>query len=191
MESSGIPLIFQQATVDNLEYSLCCGGGLLHLSCHGLLFKEPNPSTWLLLEDSNCGAHALKTDESFEARLQDCLDARNELNKLKCVSIGACHSRSAGECFANAGVSHVMCSRSDELQLMDCAVIAFNSRFYGELARGVTIKAAFDSAKQVVRDSLDVQDTIRCLSRQQKISRIALSCSPRMVQTTTSLFFHL
>jgi hypothetical protein len=80
------------------------------------------------------------------------LEEYHSLSSLTAVFVSACHSRSIGDAFVNAGVRHLICC-TNEAKLKDSAAIEFTCAFYRALAHGKTIKFAFKHAKEQVAHS--------------------------------------
>jgi len=123
------------ATVDRLSAFFAQGGRkILHLSCHG----HPD---YLVLETGFGSAHPLPVKD-----LKRFLSPAN----LDLVFVSACHSRSAGEAFLQAGVKHVVCCRQDTATFRDEAAAEFARHFYRALACQKTLKEAFSLSKASV-----------------------------------------
>lgn len=75
------------------------------------------------------------------------------------VFVSACHSRLAGETFANAGVRHVVCCQQDS-EVKDVAAHAFTYQFYLALASGRTVKESFQEGCNAVRGAPHLRDAV-------------------------------
>ena len=106
----------------------------LHFSGHG------HPQG-LNFEDGRSGLQFVNVDT-----LKDLCIAGG--SKLEFVFVSACHSKRAGEAFAEAGVPHVVCVKLDA-RLLDTAANVFTRAFYIALVIGKTVRQAFQIGKQV------------------------------------------
>jgi len=150
LEDTGIHLKFETATSNSLGSFLSQGNELLHFSGHG------HPQ-YLFIENDYGGGQTLLVNEDLKSWI------RAGGNSLKFVFVAACHSRSAGQAFFEAGVEHVVCSEKDEL-LSDTAAMVFARDFYRALANGRTVQQAYDlaigavkQAPELPRNGLDPQ----------------------------------
>jgi hypothetical protein len=73
---------------------------------------------------------------------------------LKVVFVSACYSAKTGQAFIEAGVPHVVCSRTDEIR--DTAAVEFSGNFYRALACQISLKDSFYMAREAVRVSSDI-----------------------------------
>jgi hypothetical protein len=73
---------------------------------------------------------------------------------LKVVFVSACYSAKTGQAFIEAGVPHVVCSRTDEIR--DTAAVEFSRNFYRALACQISLKDSFYMAREAVRVSSDI-----------------------------------
>jgi hypothetical protein len=71
-------------------------------------------------------------------------------SRLELVFVSACHSRSAGEAFLQAGVRHVVCCQRDDQPVLNLSCVLFARAFYQALAHGRLLKDAFALARQQV-----------------------------------------
>ncbi|CAN0400581.1 unnamed protein product, partial [Discosporangium mesarthrocarpum] len=78
--------------------------------------------------------------------------------KLDFVFVSACHSKLAGEAFAQAGVPHVVCVKLDA-EIMDVAARSFTAAFYLALAVGHTVRDSFDIGREAVAADPHVPDS--------------------------------
>ena len=140
MDGTGIDVVFEMATANNLGKFLAQGNRFLHFSCHG------HPK-YLFIENDYGGAQMLLVDENLKAWI------RAGGNKLSFVFVSACQSRNAGEAFKNAGVEHVVCCERNEQNLSNTAAIVFARDFYRALVNGRTLQEAFDLAINAVIQS--------------------------------------
>jgi serine/threonine protein kinase len=74
------------------------------------------------------------------------------------VFISACHSEWVGRQLVDQNVRHVVCCDVDE-RLLDTAAHEFTRSFYRALACGGTLLEAFETAREAVRNSSDVQNS--------------------------------
>ena len=133
-----ISVHFDFATTDRLRTAVTLGCRALHFSGHG------HPSC-LNFEDGRSGLQLVTVET-----LRDLCIAGG--SKLEFVFVSACHSKRAGEAFAQAGVKHVVCVKVDA-RLLDAAANVFTRAFYISLAVGNTVQQAFDIGKQAVLSS--------------------------------------
>jgi hypothetical protein len=143
VEGTDIDIVFRTATADNLGTFLSHGNSLLHFSCHG------HPK-YLLIEDGYGGGQRLPVDDSLKGWI------RAGGQKLSFVFVSACHSRSAGEAFVDAGVQHVVCCEQDGQALSDTAAMVFSREFYRAASHGRKVEEAFDLAVYAVIHSADL-----------------------------------
>ena len=101
LQDSNIHVTFEIATVTAFSTFLAQGNSFLHLSCHG-------EASRLFIEDGYGGCHILTVGDT----LQQWISAGGQ--RLQFVFISACHSRSMGEAFIDAGVPYVICCEQDE-----------------------------------------------------------------------------
>ncbi|MCP4348145.1 MAG: tetratricopeptide repeat protein [Desulfobacterales bacterium] len=140
-DDSGIAfeVFFGSANADNLREQINLGSQILHYSGHG----HPD---FLAFEGENGIAHPLDTDS-----LKNLIAAGGN-SPLRLVFVSACHSRKAGEAFAEAGVKHVIAVKL-ETPVYDRAARVFAGQFYHALLRGKTVQEAFDiGASRVAAD---------------------------------------
>jgi len=71
-------------------------------------------------------------------------------SRLELVFVSACHSRSAGEAFLQAGVPHVVCCQRDDQPVLNLSCVLFARAFYQALAHGRLLRDAFALARQEV-----------------------------------------
>jgi hypothetical protein len=146
LEGTPVHPVFETATTNNLGLFLSQGSHpFLHFSCHG------HPE-YFLLENEYGGGHMLQMDEDLQTWFQ-----AGGKNQLQFVFCSACHSRSAGETFVEAGVPHVVCCEQNEHLLSNMAAIVFARDFYQALAYGKTLQQAYDLAVQGVIQSPDLK----------------------------------
>ncbi len=138
-EKGTIDVAFDVATPGRLNAFLANGerSPILHISCHGMVGGE-------LVFENGLGREKFITVNALEEY--------QLLSSLKAVFVSACHSRSIGEAFVDAGVRHVVCC-TNEAKLKDSAAIQFTGAFYRALAYGQTLKVAFELAKNQVMHS--------------------------------------
>jgi hypothetical protein len=79
--------------------------------------------------------------------------------KLDFVFVSACHSRATAAAFVEAGVPHVVCVKV-EAKIQDSAAMAFTRAFYLALLSGKTVKVSFDIAREALKASPYVPDSI-------------------------------
>lgn len=79
--------------------------------------------------------------------------------KLDFVFVSACHSRKTGEAFIEAGVPHVVCVKVDAM-IEDSAANTFTRAFYLALFTGKTVQQSFDIAKQALKASPYVHQSV-------------------------------
>lgn len=140
-----ISVAFDFATTDKLRTALSFGCRALHFSGHG----HPN---CLNFEDGRSGLQLLSNEA-----LKDLVNAGGL--KLEFLFVSACHSRKTGEAFVDAGVRHVVCVKVEE-KILDSAAIAFTRAFYLSLLSGGTVQHSFDIARQALRSSPYVADSV-------------------------------
>ena len=140
-----IAVHFDFATTDKLRTAVTMGCRALHFSGHG----HPN---CLNFEDGRSGLQLVTVET-----LRDLCIAGS---KLDFVFVSACHSKRAGEAFAQAGVKHVVCVKVDA-RLLDAAANVFTRAFYVSLAVGNTVKQAFDIGRNAVRASPYIPDSAK------------------------------
>ena len=127
----------EAATVDHFTTLVLLGCRALHYSGHG----HPD---FLAFEDGSGKVHRLDADMLRE------LFAAGGPSGAQLAFVSACHSRSAGEAFIEAGVPHVVCVRLEE-PVYDMAARKFAKNFYLALAAGKTVQQAFDSGRAFVK----------------------------------------
>jgi len=144
VKGTNVKVHFETATANSLGAFLCQGNPMLHFSCHG--HKE-----YLFIEDGiTGGAQLLLVDENLKGWI------RAGGQQLSFVFVSACHSRSAGDAFVDAGVPHVLCCEHDNQLLSNTAAMIFSRDFYRAVAHGKTIQQAFDLAKYAVMYSSEL-----------------------------------
>ena len=154
---ANIYVAFETATTDRLGAFLARGEGrVLHFSCHG------HPQ-YLAVDD---GWGALQTLSVWQIKEWISRGGRS----LHFVFVSACHSRSIGEAFVEAGVPHVVCCRQDSHMLRADAAIEFEKFFYRALACGKHLQEAFDLACQEIL----VCPTLSIHDRQEEVSKFCL-----------------
>jgi len=135
--SRSIEVRTEAATADNFSTLVLLGCRALHYSGHG----HPD---YLAFEDGRGEAHPIDPETLRE------LFASGGPSSVQLVFVSACHSRKAGESFAEAGVPHVVCIRLEE-PVYDLAARKFARTFYLALAAGRTVQQAFDSGRASVK----------------------------------------
>lgn len=143
--SRSVSVKFNFATTDSLRTALSFGCRALHFSGHG------HPQC-LNFEDGRSGLQ-LVTVESLRALL-----GAGGLN-LDFVFVSACHSLNTGGAFVEAGVRHVVCVKVDA-QIQDSAAVSFTRAFYVALLSGRTVQSAFDIAREALKASPYVPDSL-------------------------------
>jgi len=133
-----IKLVFDVATDDRLQAAAIKRCGCLHFSGHG------HPEA-LLFEDNSGGALWLG-----EEKLVRCV----QKEPFTFAFISACHSLFMGEALVKAGVRHVVCCELDA-KLRDDVALKFTDIFYLALAKGYTLRAAFQEGKGAVSMRFD------------------------------------
>jgi hypothetical protein len=146
LDDTGIHLKFETATSNSLGSFLSQSNELLHFSGHG------HPQ-YLFIENDYGGGQILLVNEDLMAWI------RAGGNSLKFVFVAACHSRSAGEAFVEAGVEHVVCCEKDALLLSDVAAMIFARDFYRALANGRTVQQAYNLAINGVMHAPELRRT--------------------------------
>lgn len=146
LKGTSVDVSFEIATAHSLSTFLAQGKSFLHLSCHG----HPNQ---LFIEDGYGGCHILIVGENLKRWINNTAGGTS----LNFVFVAACHSRSVGESFLDAGVPWVVCCEQDGYQLLDQAARTFARIFYNAVANGATLQGAFDLAKSAVVQSREVQ----------------------------------
>eukprot|EP00547_Thalassionema_nitzschioides_P009855 CAMPEP_0194222090 /NCGR_PEP_ID=MMETSP0156-20130528/32107_1 /TAXON_ID=33649 /ORGANISM="Thalassionema nitzschioides, Strain L26-B" /LENGTH=1069 /DNA_ID=CAMNT_0038952733 /DNA_START=10 /DNA_END=3216 /DNA_ORIENTATION=- len=152
-----IDLCFDIATTERLGNFFNRGKGqALHFSCHG-------HHSYLAIEDGWGAMHALPVE-----KLKDWISAGGD--NLLFVFVSACHSRSAGEAFLEAGVKHVVCCEQDDQPIQNLVSVQFARAFYEALANGKLLSEAFELARQLVmnRPCLDP------IQLQKEVEKLAL-----------------
>lgn len=144
LKDTNIKVSFEIATVHGLSDFLGQKKSFLHLSCHG------HPKQ-LFIEDGFGGCHTLTVGENLERWIK----AGDQ--SLKFVFVSACHSRSAGEAFLDAGVPHVVCCEQDGHQLLDQAARIFARDFYTAVANGNTLEQAYEFGIVAVLQSPEIK----------------------------------
>jgi hypothetical protein len=122
---------FDTATSDNLRKMVTLGTRALHYSGHGLKNE-------LVFEDKYGQHHGLDN-----SRLRELITAGGGASGIQFVFVSACHSQSAGEAFANAGVKHVVAVQRNK-RVSDNASVKFSEQFYLALLMGRTVRESFD-----------------------------------------------
>ena len=140
-----INLCFDFATTDALRTALSFGCRAMHFSGHG----HPN---CLNFEDGRSGLQLVNVET-----LTSLLKAGGL--KLDFVFVSACHSRATAAAFVEAGVPHVVCVKV-EAKIQDSAAMAFTRAFYLALLSGKTVKVSFDIAREALKASPYVPDSI-------------------------------
>ena len=79
--------------------------------------------------------------------------------RLDFVFVSACHSKSTGQAFVDAGVKHVVCVKI-EAMIQDSSAMAFTRAFYLALLSGQTVKHSFLIAKEALKASPCIADSI-------------------------------
>mmetsp|Transcript_52528 Transcript_52528/g.122939 ORF Transcript_52528/g.122939 Transcript_52528/m.122939 type:complete len:1344 (-) Transcript_52528:41-4072(-) len=115
---------------------------VLHLSAHGFGDR-------IVLEDGRCSAHFLGCDT-----LRDmlALGGSRMSSPTRLVVLNACSLRQVGLLFAEVGVPHVICCKSE---LLDKASHVFLEAFYSYLFEGGTVRHAFDFGKTALFNHRD------------------------------------
>ena len=144
LEGSNIDVTFEIATVTAFSTFLAQGNSFLHLSCHG----HPNQ---LFIEDGYGGCHILIVGDT----LTQWISAGGQ--RLQFVFVSACHSRSVGEAFIDAGVPYVICCEQDGHQLLDQAARIFARSFYMAVANGLALQESYEMARSTVIQSPEIQ----------------------------------
>ena len=126
-------------TPANLQKLVTLNSRVLHYSGHGM-------PEFLALE----GPHGLTHELSVE-RLREMLQASVDAEQLQLAFVSACYSQAAGQAFVEAGVRHVVAITLDA-GVYDLAAMRFAAQFYLALLSGRTVRQAFDSALQRVRN---------------------------------------
>ena len=122
---------FQPATSDNLRKMVTLGTRCVHYSGHGLQDE-------LVFEDKYGAHHGLDPD-----RLRELIAAGGGGSGNQFAFVSACHSESAGEAFANAGVNHVVAVKRNK-RVSNNASVKFSEQFYLALLMGRTVRESFD-----------------------------------------------
>jgi hypothetical protein len=136
---------FDFATTDTLRTVLSLGCRALHFSGHGI-------PRGLCFEDGRGGLQVVRV-----AQLRDLLGAGGL--SLQFVFVSACYSMEIGEAFVRAGVPHVVCVKVDT-KIQDAAAIAFTRAFYVAFLSGKTVKASFAIAKEALKASPYVPNSL-------------------------------
>lgn len=154
LEETGIRLEFRTATTNNLGAFLSRGQHqLLHLSCHG-------NQKYLFIENDYGGAQQLLVDDHLRPWIRTASSGGTaSSSKLRFVFVSACHSRSAGDAFCDAGIAHVVCCEQDAQVLNNTAAMIFTRDLYRSLAFGRTLQQAFDLAIHAVILSPELKRT--------------------------------
>jgi hypothetical protein len=139
-----IEVVFDFATTDSLRTMLTLGCRVLHYSGHA------NDSL-LSFEDGFGGTHFVKASQLKSLFVA----GSGGRSKPDLCVVSACSSRSAGEAFLQAGVTHVVAveSRTD---LLDRASAQFTRAFYLALFEGMTVRASFEIGREAVKASPNV-----------------------------------
>ena len=122
---------FETATSDNLRKMVTMGTRALHYSGHGL-------ENELVFQDKYGQHHGLDVD-----KLRELITAGGGANCIQFAFVSACHSQSAGEAFAKAGVKHVVAVQRNK-KISDNASVKFSEQFYLALLMGRTVRESFD-----------------------------------------------
>jgi hypothetical protein len=144
-----VSLCFDFATTDSMRTALSCGCRALHFSGHG------HPQS-LNFEDGRAGLQVVTTE-----RLKKLLMAGSSDNQLALdfVFVAACYSKQTGEVFIECGVKHVVAVKVDAM-IQDSAAKAFTRAFYVALLSGKTVQQAFDIAREALKASPYVPDSV-------------------------------
>ena len=140
-----LSVCFDFATTDSLRTALSFGCRAIHFSGHG----HPN---CLNFEDGRSGLQLVNVET-----LTSLLKAGGL--KLDFVFVSACHSRVTAAAFVEAGVPHVVCVKV-EAMILDSAAMAFTRAFYLALLSGKTVKISFDIAREALKASPYVPDSV-------------------------------
>jgi len=142
-----IDLTFDTATTDRLIAARSRRCSCIHYSGHGY-------PKHLAFENGMGGVHWLSVDQ-----LKSVISNGNGGEApFNFVFVSACYSLNIGQTFVEAGVPHVVCCNQN-VQLMDCAALAFTRQFYLALAYGLTVKDAFELGRQAVAVSPGVPNS--------------------------------
>ena len=136
------------ATTEKMRDTLTRGCRALHFSGHG------HPTS-LYFEDGRGGLQIIDKE-----RLKRLLQAGSGGPlTLDFVFVAACHSHETGLAFVECGVKHVVAVKIDQM-IQDSAAKAFTRAFYVALLSGKTVKQAFDIAREALKASPYVRDSI-------------------------------
>ena len=127
---------------------------MVTLGCHTIHFTGHGHPDFLCFENGTGGVHALNVKilkQLFTAG-RDCGSSATKL-----VFVGACHSRKAGQAFADAGVPHVV---AVERMVRDTAALIFTRAFYLALLSGKTVQQSFDIAEAAVASAPDLPSSV-------------------------------
>jgi hypothetical protein len=133
---------FDTATSDNLRKMVTLGTRALHYSGHGLQDE-------LVFEDKYGAHHGLDVNQ-----LRELLAAGGGASSIQFAFVSACHSQSAGEAFAAAGVNHVVAVKRNK-RVSDNASVKFSEQFYLALLMGRTVQESFDIGLATLAASAD------------------------------------
>lgn len=140
-----ISVIYDFATTDALRTALSFGCRALHFSGHG-------HESHLNFEDGRSGLQLVNVDT-----LRSLLSAGGL--RLDFVFVSACHSKSTGQAFVDAGVKHVVCVKI-EAMIQDSSAMAFTRAFYLALLSGQTVRHSFLIAKEALKASPCIADSV-------------------------------
>lgn len=140
-----ISVIYDFATTDALRTALSFGCRALHFSGHG-------HESHLNFEDGRSGLQLVNVDT-----LKSLLSAGGL--RLDFVFVSACHSKSTGQAFVDAGVKHVVCVKIEAI-IQDSSAMAFTRAFYLALLSGQTVKHSFLIAKEALKASPCIADSV-------------------------------
>ena len=143
-----VSLCFDFATTEKMRDALSCGCRAMHFSGHG------HPKS-LYFEDGRGGLQIIDKD-----RLKGLLQAGSGGPlPLDFVFVAACHSHETGLAFVECGVKHVVAVKIDQM-IQDSAAKAFTRAFYVALLSGKTVQQAFDIAREALKASPYVRDSV-------------------------------
>ena len=136
--------LFECASDDNLINSIRKYPKILHISAHGIIYKEKDEEMFKLCLENNGCADFIKED-----RIKSVLN--DAISKINLVFIGACDSEKLGYLFYKSGVKNVICVR-EMTKISDKGARNFSKKFYELLLKGDSVKEAFNKSKESFND---------------------------------------
>ena len=133
------------ATTDLARLLRESGPALVHISGHG------SDDGWLVFEDEQ-GSYEAKPEQLAEV-------FEHARSRVRCVVLNACYTEPLAKLIA-AHVDFVIGMRGS---ISDSDALGFTKGFYGELKRGLGVRAAFDAARLHLSVSREGSRDLLCL----------------------------